>query len=184
MGAARREAIKHGIELGAKVFAYTELEKVSLIPELPKFAKLVMEGASSLLLPARQSMDSYPELQKYSETLGNAFWHKLTGLKLDLWFGPRIFDLNAAEYFLSYQGEYGDAWDSIIIPVMRAVAASERVASAPSSYIHPEAQRKIEDGSLEYLKKRLLQLTKITSALEIEWQRLQSSYSSTRSISR
>lgn len=182
MGAARREAIRHAINAGFKVLAYTELEKVRLISEIPKFGKYIHEGMTSLVIPLRQDFSSYPELQRHAEILGNAFWHKLTGLKLDMWFGPKVFGPEVAEYFLSYQGEYGDNWDSIIIPVVRAMAAGERIASVPSSYVHPETQKNIEEGTLEFLKKRLTQLSTLTSAIEIEWRRLKDAYSSTRVV--
>ncbi len=182
LGAARREAIRHALDAGFKVLVYTELEKVRLISEIPKFGQYIHEGMTSLVMPARQDLNSYPELQRHAEILGNAFWHKLTGLKLDMWFGPRVFGPEVAEYFLSYQGEYGDNWDSIIIPVVRAMAAGERIASVPSAYTHPESQRNIEEGTFEYLKKRLTQLSTLTSAIEIEWRRLKDAYSSTRVV--
>lgn len=182
LGAARREAIRHAVAAGYKAIAYTELEKVKLISEIPKFSKYILEGVTSLVVPARQDLNSYPELQRHAETLGNAFWHKLTGLKLDVWFGPRVFSPEVAEYFLSYQGEYGDNWDAVFIPVLRAMAAGERIASVPCNYVHAETQTHIEEGTLAYLKKRLTQLSSLTSAIEIEWMRLKDAYASTRKV--
>jgi hypothetical protein len=180
MGGARREAIRHAVAAGYKAIAYTEIEKIKLIAEIPKFAGYILEGVTSMVIPARKDLSSYPESQRLSETLGNTFWHKLTGLKFDAWFGPRVFSPEIAEYFLSYQGEYGDNWDAVFIPVLRAMAAGESIASVPTNYVHAEAQTNIEEGTFEYLKKRLTQLSSLTAAIEIEWTRLKDGYASTR----
>lgn len=180
LGAARREAIRHAVNAGYQAIAYTEIEKIKIIPEIPKFSNYILEGVTGMVVPARQDMSSYPESQRLSETLGNQFWAKLTGLKLDVWFGPRVFSPAVAEYFLSYQGEYGDNWDSLFIPVLRAMAAGELIASVPSNYVHAQSQREVEEGTFEYLKKRLTQLSSLTAAIEIEWLRLKDAYASTR----
>ncbi len=175
MGAARREAIEHAVNSGFTTIVYTELEKKGFIPDIPKLCQPIEEGQASIVIPHRKDLSSYPEFQQHVESLGNEFWRELTGLKLDLFFGPRIFSSRVAGYFLNYKGEYGDTWDSIFIPILRAFLNKETICSSPTSFNYPENQKVHEAGSFIYLKKRITQLSQITKALEDEWNKIQGS---------
>jgi len=176
MGAARRQGICAALAKGADVVVYSELEKISFISEIPKLAQMLIQESAAMVIPRRLSLESYPFIQRNTETLGNMFWTKLTGVDLDTMFGPRIFSRDAARYFTEYCGEYGDRWDSIFIPVLRAVHAAERVIDAPINYVHPKEQVEVEAPDFNYLKKRLTQLHSLTDAFETEWNRLASRF--------
>ena len=51
----------------------------------------------------------------------------LTGREFDIWFGPRLFNKKTSKYFLDYNGEYGDKWESIFIPVMDALHNNKKI---------------------------------------------------------
>jgi len=168
IGRGRRQAIREAFNIGKNVVAWIEPEKEPYIPELIKTVEPVIDGID-IVVPKRKSLESYPHPQKMAENSGNRFWAALTKTELDVWFGPRTFKNEIAEYFLNYKGEYGDMWDSIFIPVMNAIYDSKSVISIEVDYVHPESQRIIEEKDPQFSEKRLKQLDNLTESLYKHW---------------
>ncbi len=166
MGSSRRQAIRESHNTGRDIIAWTEPEKVDYIPKIADTAFPILNDSADLIVPRRKSMQSYPTAQQYAEPLGNAFWREVTGTDLDVWFGPRTWRRELSDYFLNYDGEYGDKWDSIFIPVMNAIFDNKRVLGVEIEYTHPSQQTKKEEHDLTFYRKRVEQLENLTIALE------------------
>jgi len=171
MGAGRRQAIKMAFDTGREVIAWTEPEKTSYIDDIVRTAEPLLADSADLVVPRRRTMYSYPDAQQRAESMGNGFWKDLTGHDLDVWFGPRTWRREMSEYFLSYDGRYGDRWDSIFIPVMDIILDGKKVTEVVVDYVHPSEQREIEDDSPEFYSKRLEQLKNIMTALGTHWRK-------------
>lgn len=178
MGAARRQVIRAALEdFREYAYVWMEPEKAPLVPLLGPVIDQLRAGYS-LVLPRRKSLDSYPKYQQYCELKGN--WlvgNMLSRPDLDLWFGPRAMDRHGARLFIDYDGEYGDRWDSIFIPVARAVnfghcSGSRFVASVLVDYRHPAEQTAAETGDEAMDRKRDTQLAELLAAMQIECQKL------------
>ncbi len=169
MGKSRRQAIRLAHDTGKEVIAWTEPEKTSYMREILKTAKPIIDGSADLVVPKRRSLESYPIAQQLSEPFGNLFWKELTGHALDMLFGPRTWNRRLSDYFLSYDGRYGDEWDSIFIPVMNAIFDGKGVIGVEVEYTHPKEQKEGEEHDINFYKKRLLQLENLLPAFEAHW---------------
>ena len=172
MGASRRQAMREASKFAGEqgVIVWMEPEKYPLIKELGEASTQVIEGVADVAIFARRSFDSYPEEQAYTEQAANIMIGYLTGHNFDMFFGPKAFNQKALQYFLEYKGDYGDRWDSIIIPGWRAFKAGLRVASVQVDYVHPQEQTTEERGSTDFFKKRIEQLAVMVNAFEKETQ--------------
>lgn len=175
MGASRRQALQAALDDSDKgdVFVWIEPEKYPLVPLLGAgLAKVTADGID-MVLPRRDNLDSYPQYQQFCELRGNWQVGNLTGRPdLDFWFGPRVMNRRATEYFTGYNGEYGDRWDSIFVPVARALAAGLRVESVVVDYVHPPQQTAAEAGDETMDRKRDQQLAELVEAMRTECNRL------------
>jgi len=173
MGASRRQAIAEAARLvnNDEVVIWMEPEKYTLVSEFPKIVPLVLNGQVDLVVPARKTMASYPPEQQSAELFGNLAFAYLTCYNFDVWFGPRAMNQRAAQYFLDYQGEYGDKWDSIFIPLLRMVRDGLSLASIEVDYIHPQEQTAAE-SSFDFLVKRLDQLANLVPSMGQEARKL------------
>ena len=178
MGPGRRQAIQAIFDLAVKennstpIFVWIEPEKHPLIPLLEPAIRTVRAGAN-LVVPRRRSLASYPSYQQICEARGNWEAGSLTGApELDLYFGPRLMDMGTCAYFLDYEGDHGDKWDSIFIPVVRVVAAGRRVTSVTVDYVHPPEQTQAEEGNVEMDKKRDVQLDTLLACIKVECEKL------------
>ncbi|MDD5145330.1 MAG: hypothetical protein PHF44_00555 [Candidatus Pacebacteria bacterium] len=169
MGVGRRIAIQLANDLTGTngVIIWMEPEKAPLVPYLAKLIEPITAGIADLVIPKRRSLSSYPLIQQHFEWLGNEAFRLLTGRVLDAWSGPRIFRPEIAPYFLNYKGEYGDQWDSIFIPVLRAIKDGKKVIGVEVNYIHPAEQTAVEDD-FEMYQKRRYQLNTLIEAMEKE----------------
>lgn len=168
MGSGRRQAISRALELG-EIISYTEPEKAPYISQIEKTAKPIREKRADIVVPSRGPLDSYPTSQRHAENFGNDFFKELTGRALDMWSGPRTFSRECAPYFLNYNGQYGDLWDAIFIPVIDAIHDGKRVISVDIEYKHPKEQTETEEGNVEFTFKRLKQLDNLMPALMTHW---------------
>lgn len=169
LGMARRQAVLEAYKSGLPVILYTELEKHPLVTSIDELLKCFNSGTEQLVIPERESLDSYPLEQQAAERAGNSFFAQLTGMETDLWFGPRIWSRKLSSYFLEYCGEYGDNWESIFVPVARAMKAGVNIHGMPIPYQHPSAQTAQEAGNAQYVHKRGKQLNVISEALRRTW---------------
>lgn len=171
MGKGRRQAISAASE--DHVAIWIEPEKAPLVQELDKTIQPLLEGDSSIVIPKRKSLESYPTYQQKAENAGNAFWRVLTGTDLDVWFGPRSIRQDAVPFFLEYDGHLGDLWDSIFIPIMDAIKAGKEVSGIEVDYTHPPEQTASEESNPEFDRKRIHQLDNLFGSLETHWKKLQ-----------
>lgn len=172
MGSSRRQAIREAHNTGRSIIAWTEPEKEDYIPKIVDTAFPIITGSADLVVPRRKSLRSYPTAQQYAELFGNTFWKELTGTNLDVWFGPRTWRRELSDYFLNYDGTYGDKWDSIFIPVMDAIADGKKISGVEIEYTHPSRQTGLEEHDLTFSKKRLEQLENLILGLETHWRKL------------
>ncbi len=170
MGPSRRQALRAARNLiGSEgIIAWLEPEKWPLVSELWKVLGPVRLGYADFVQPSRQSLNSYPPYQQEAERRGNFAFLQATGLDLDVWFGPRIIGPRALPFWLDYQGEYGDKWESVMIPILRAAAAGLRILGEEVHYVHPPEQTAAEVGDEEMDRKRDEQLESIVAALRQE----------------
>ena len=192
MGAGRRQAMRMASFIATErasfspgftdggVVLWMEPEKTGLVPFIADIVRPLERHEADLVLPARRSMASYPVEQEYAERLGNKAFTDLTGHALDAWFGPRAIRPAALKFFLDYDGksadgkeEYGDKWDSIFVPVLRAIADGLTVTSVDVGYIHPAQQKLDEEGNIDMLIKRIAQLQNLVPMLRDESRALQ-----------
>lgn len=171
MGRSRRLAIGEAYNSGREIIVWMEPEKASFVDYIVKSIEPLVKEEADMVIPKRTSLKSYPLAQQYAEPFGNLFFKQLTGKDLDVWFGPRIFRKDIAHYFLDYEGEYGDLWEAIFVPILDAVIAEEKVIGIDVDYIHPQEQKYIEEHDLRFYRKRLDQLDNIVNALEMHWRK-------------
>ena len=175
MGASRRQAMKEASRVAGKngVVVWMEPEKYTFVPHIVGLAEVIMRKEADLVIPMRSSLNSYPKEQQESETLMNRLFERvLKKQKADLSFGPRIMNRVALSLFLDYKGEYGDKWDSIIIPVLRAVKMGLSVQYTDVPYVHPREQTREEEGTMEMFVKRIEQFCNIAPSFYVEAKKL------------
>ena len=172
MGEGRRDAIRTAYDTGKPVIAWLEPEKCNYVLELANTVVPILEGKADLVVPRRRSLDSYHEFQQLTEKVGNLYWRDLTGIDLDVWFGPRTWEKNLSEYFLRYAGEYGDEWHTIFIPLLDIIADNHKVIGVDIEYAHPKEQAEIEKHSIEFHAKRIRGLSVLTEALKSHFGKL------------
>ena len=74
----------------------------------------------------------------------------------------------AARLMVEYDGQYGDRWDSIFIPVLMAMKRNYTVAGHTIDYIHPPEQTAAEsDPSMD--RKRDEQLVMLLDGMSRYW---------------
>jgi hypothetical protein len=170
MGKGRRQAIGEAASIAGEkgIIVWIEPEKCTFVAEIEKLANKMITRNADMIIPKRQSVTSYPIDQQRFEWLGNYRFQELTGISLDVWFGPRIMNFETAQYFLNYKGEYGDKWDSIFIPILRALYDGKSVIGLKTNYQYPKSQTKEEQGSLDFFNKRRLQLNSLVDAMDKE----------------
>jgi len=100
------------------------------------------------------------------------FWENVTGLELDMWFGPRTFSREAAHYFLDYPGTYSDRWEALVIPILDMIADGKRIQSVLVEYTNPSQQTQIEEHDTSFDRKRIEQLQSITKAIGEHWDKI------------
>lgn len=168
MGEGRRQAIDDAAFFDEEngIVVWMEPEKYTFVSQIKGLISRMRNA--DMVIPERKSLASYPIDQQRFEWLGNYRFQELTGKKLDVWFGPRIMKFNIVPYFLSYKGDYGDKWDSIFIPVIRAIADERKVIGLKTNYKHPESQTREEQGNLNIFNKRREQLNSLVEALDKE----------------
>ncbi len=183
MGAGRRFILQKGREAVGDdgVVCWLEPEKYTIIPDIEAIVAPILEGRADLVIPKRtpEAMLGHPLPQQLAEALGNGYFNQLLGDKypnaeFDPWFGPFATNQTALQHFLNYEGEYGDRWDSIFIPRLRAAAAGLRLVSVVAeNYQYPPEQRETEElGWFDMTPKRVGQLNNLVPALQEEAEKL------------
>lgn len=173
MGNARREALRHALDLSCQAIVWIEPEKYPMVPLLHAGVRAIVDEGFDLAMFRRLTLDSYPPEQAMAYKMAGLAFQYLYGFDCDYGFGPLCMSPRAAtEYFLSYHGEYGDVWDSIHIPKLRMIVEGQPFTIIDVDYRHPPEQTEAETG-VELFMKRVEQISQITDAVFRESQRLQ-----------
>ena len=109
------------------------------------------------------SWESYPKEQYYSENFMNKYLTKLTGLDIDWSYGPVVFNGYAANEFLKYDGKL---WDAQIVPIYRSYKNGLEVSEYKVPFVYPLEQKKEEEDSMLYIKKRKYQMDYMIERME------------------
>lgn len=120
----------------------------------------------------RTSMESYPQEQAYYYLFCRTVASQLLGFDLDYAFGPMIITPKSIPYFLKYNGEYGDLWDSILIPRLRIIKKKLGVTIHPIYFINDSRMTAVESQNPLVILKRIQQFNNVVPPLFAEWQKL------------
>lgn len=171
IGYVRREAIKAGIDKIPGVRYYLWLE-----PEKPSFpiivSKIITDLDTEFCFFNRHSMNSYLPEQACYYLFCRWIASQLIGFDVDYAFGPMILTKVSARVFLEYEGEYGDLWDSILIPRLRIIRGNIPYEVKTVEFHNDPRMTAIESGILKMFLKRIEQFRNVIPALITEWKRL------------
>ncbi len=165
MGQGKRQAIEEALNTGREIIAWTEPEKVEYISELYRTVTPILKGKAEIVIPCRNSLESYSTIQKDSEKLASSIFEKFTGKLLDIHFGPKTWSKDCSIYFLDSKF-VKSRYDYLVLPVAQAILEGRRVIGVDIEYIHPSNQTESEENNLPFSVKRIEQLTSMTRDLE------------------
>lgn len=172
MGNARREAFQHAMAVNSQAVIWLEPEKYPMIPLLDGGIKAIEQRGSDLALFRRLSLASYPPEQAMAYRMCGLAFQYLFGFDCDYGYGPVGFSRRVVEdYVLPYAGDYGDLWDSVHIPKLRAIHDGLKYEIIDVDYRHPAEQTAAETG-VELFMKRVEQISSICDAVFRETARL------------
>lgn len=190
-GDGMREALRKAQEIGRErgienpIFLWTEPEKDDLITEknlLPLVSEI--KNGSNIVIPDRGEVawNQLPKIQSFLENRAQGkvedivekISHGKNKEKLDMWFGPKVFDEVGADYFLKYNTnkDRTDMWDAIMVPVAEAIKDGIPVKSIPIDFSYNEIQIESEsnEASGEIGTKRLEQYAQILKEMgDTKW---------------
>ncbi len=173
MGVVRREAIQAGPNYypQATHYLWLEPEKPSIPFHAISLVETMNKEKTALGLFNRTSLESYPREQAFYYWFCRIVASKLLGFDLDYAFGPMVLTPESIPYFLNYSGEYGDLWDSILIPRLRVIKSS-RITINQIHFLNDPRMTAVEWGNPRFILKRIRQLSNVAPSLVREWQRL------------
>ncbi len=174
MGNIRREALREGLRRfpTAPFYVWLEPEK----PKLPVFVedviRLMQMTEANLGLFNRTSMDSYPDEQAHYYMFCRSVASALLGFDIDYAFGPMVLTRQAVQRFLDYSGEYGDKWESILIPRLRLLKEGDQIVQLSVDFRNDPRMTAVESGNPLMILKRIEQFNNVVPSLIAEWGRL------------
>lgn len=165
IGNATLQTLQFGLETNAKYFGLVELEKTSMISKFPYFFERLAGSNYDFLIPYRKSLSSLEENQAHYEDWGNSWWWSFTGLGLDSLNGTRLFTRENANYFLEHNmAKYGDRWEILFVPLLKAYIDGKQIDIVKVDYRHPKKQKLDEAKRKEMHLKRAEQHSALTQA--------------------
>lgn len=152
----RRQVFASGINSKANYISWLEPEKWTYVQHVRKCCLHLKEVGGDILLPSRQSLETYPCYQELSELRANKEIGMISGRPdLDWMFGPKIFTPSGGEFFLNcFKSKPTDTYELINLPILFAIAKCMRVASKTVAYQHPVELKLVEEGDLSMNAKR------------------------------
>jgi len=172
-GVALRQAIQEVFNLDFlkndnDVIIIHEAEKTGIIEHDITIASFIWNGEADIVLPGRNSLESLPKEQRFSEEFANLHLNnvgKEAGLKnkVDWFFGPVAFRKDLAKEWLSYEGS---SWDFQIVPVVNSWKKGAHLKTYFIDYTHPLNQKLAEEGNHDWSRKRLIQSCFLVSAID------------------
>ena len=173
MGNIRREALSASCSRfpNARYFCWLEPEKPDLVRFIIPMADQMEKDQSYFGIFNRIGMESYPPEQAYYYLFCRAVATQFVGFDVDYAFGPMMMTPRTISYFLEYSGvEYGDKWDSILIPRLRIVKDGIKFSVLPIDFQNDERMTRVESGNAAIILKRLEQFNNVVPSLVAEWQ--------------
>lgn len=174
MGNIRREALSAACAHfpNAQYLCWLEPEKPGLVEYIVPMAHQMEREQSALSIFNRNDMASYPPEQAHCYLFCRAVATQLIGFDVDYAFGPMMVARSSISYFLEYQGEYGDKWDSILVPRLRILRDELNVSVLSTDFQNDVRMTRVESGNPTVILKRMEQLNNVIPSLIAEWQRL------------
>lgn len=173
MGNARRESLLSGLEMFPRTLYFLWLEPEK--PDMPRFAKDMikkMKKDNSVFgMFNRIGYDSYPREQAYYYLFCRAVASHLLKRDVDYAFGPMMLTRKCSNYFLNYHSEYGDLWDSILVPRLNIIK-NEIITVLPINFANNYRMTQIESGNETIILKRIKQLNNVAISLVKEFEKL------------
>ena len=173
MGKSRREALARALQFATEpndFLIWTEPEKHPIIRDLHLALDTIEAQDTQMVMFNRMSLESYPPEQAHTYALVRLAARYRVGFDLDFMFGPVAFRQEIAHYWINYSGTYGDKWDCIHIPKLRALRAGVAFRIFSTSYVHPPEQTASEVGNVELLMKRIDQACVVVRAMCREYE--------------
>lgn len=166
MGVARREAFAAAESNfpNSDTFIWLEPEKATMIQHLQAAARHIASGTDFVFFN-RRSLESYPPEQAHAYALVRLAAQYILKLDLDFMFGPFAMSRAMIPHFVNYDGKYGDKWDSIHIPKLRAIRGGVSYKVMEIDYTHPREQTVVETGDMDLFMKRIEQAHLVAAAM-------------------
>ncbi len=167
LGTAKRQSLFHAMEIAnqcnlAGVLA-DEAEK-DFSPFIPTLlAKL--DSSRDVVVPARTraGWESYPEQQIQTEGEANATFCQVTGLAIDIMFGPVLIGVNAMRHFilqnpskLGFPNTYAQHL-GVLQKILLDADGRDEVHGCEVDFLYPPEQRAEEEGDKTVEQKRINQ---------------------------
>lgn len=158
-GSSRREVFAHAKEFilastrggDREAILWTE-EKPDIIRSIPLLIAPIIAGEADIVIPKRtpEALTTWPQFQQESETRANTAYREATGLDFDPMFGPVMFSLEVADFFINCHPErYGvspfAAGYIQHFAALEAIAAGKQAVSVTVDCRYPPAQREEEE---------------------------------------
>lgn len=180
-GSALREALSIATQLPEctpeTLLLWQEPEKDDMVRSWPAVAAHATESCSDVVVPSRREAswkETYPIEQWHSEQYANHYMNlaarELGGftLPLDWHFGPIAFRAKHAKLWLDSDGEL---WDAQCLPVVAAVKSGLKVSSVDVDFRASLAMKAEEEGDLNFVEKRLMQINFLDPKIKAAWAR-------------
>lgn len=172
MGNARREALREAVAHAdpSSLLFWIEPEKPDMPRYVQKMCRHMVNTRAKLGLFNRtaKSMSTYPSEQSHYYQFCRATARALAGFDIDYAFGPMVIHPDSVESFLKYNGRYGDAWDSILVPRIPFIQRDE-VAILEIDFQNDPRMTRIESGNVAMILKRIDQFNNVIPSLINEW---------------
>lgn len=154
MGPGRRQAFLEALKLatnyGSKTILWTEPERHTIVPWIPKIIEPLEHGEAAISVPWRtdESWKSYPTFQRASETVGNMVYKESTGMDVDIFTGPLAFTREVSPYFCECDPTEFGAEDTYVqhYALIQAHANGVKVVSVPIDLEYDPRQKAEEEG--------------------------------------
>ena len=174
MGNIRREALTSACARfpNTQYLCWLEPEKPGLVEYILPMAQQMEREQSALGIFNRKDMASYPPEQAHYYLFCRAVATQLIGFDVDYAFGPMMVTRSSISYFLEYRGEYGDKWDSILVPRLRIIRDRLNVSVLSTDFQNDVRMTQVESDNPTVILKRMEQLNNVVPSLIAEWQRL------------
>jgi hypothetical protein len=174
MGNIRREAFAAATDRfpNAEYICWLEPEKPNLVPWVIPMADKMESESSALGIFNRNDMASYPPEQALYYEFCRVVASQMFGFDVDYAFGPMMMSSESVSLFLDYRGEYGDKWDSILIPRLRILKSGMKLTILPIDFQNDERMTLVESANPYFILKRLEQFNNVVPSLVTEWQLL------------